>query len=210
MHTRDVAEAVGRRVPAHGSERVRRGAWLLAAVMTAGCHAHASSRIASPAGPSTPPAAVATSTPDETTVDEAALRADEEVEPVAPLDPAEAIAAEDARLRSLAADPTSVAAGRATFVSTCAACHREDAGGIVGPNLTDDFVMHGASPSDVRRVVAEGIPWRGMPGWGPVIPDRVDLVVAYLLTIHGTRVAGRPPQGRRERPGASGAVHAAP
>src|SRR5580765_771956 len=34
-------------------------------------------------------------------------------------------------------DPALLATGQHTFLTLCAPCHRPDAGGLVGPNLTD-------------------------------------------------------------------------
>jgi cytochrome c oxidase cbb3-type subunit 3 len=39
---------------------------------------------------------------------------------------------------TLLTDPTDLAAGKEIFTTNCAACHRADGGGQIGPNLTDD------------------------------------------------------------------------
>src|SRR3954463_10682082 len=50
------------------------------------------------------------------------------------------------------ADEASLAKGKAIFEgkdNVCFSCHRDDLGGLVGPNLTDDFWLHGCSMGDV-------------------------------------------------------------
>ena len=104
---------------------------------------------------------------------------------------------DDAMLITLSRDGTTTAQGRETFVSTCAPCHKADGGGNIGPNLTDAYWIHGGKPTDIYRVVTEGVPAKGMPTWGPVLGDqRVQSVVAYVLSIQNTNVpGGKAPQG---------------
>lgn len=89
-----------------------------------------------------------------------------------------------------------VEAGKATYAQMCASCHGIDGQGLVGPNLTDAYWLHGAEPTSIHKAVAEGITSKGMPAWGSVLgAAKVEQVVAYLLTIKGTNVAGKEPQG---------------
>jgi cytochrome c oxidase cbb3-type subunit 3 len=103
-------------------------------------------------------------------------------------------------LVALSKTPATVDQGKQVFTSTCAACHRADGGGNIGPNLTDDFWLHGGKPQNIWSCVHEGVPSKGMPTWGPQLGDeKVAAVVAYVLTIKGTNVAGgKPPQGDKE------------
>ena len=100
-------------------------------------------------------------------------------------------------LRTLARDPSTVAQGRAVFAQNCVACHRADGGGNIGPNLTDDRWINGGGPTDILRTVTEGVPARGMIAWGSQLGDeRTQAVVAYVLTLRNTNVAGgKAPQG---------------
>lgn len=104
---------------------------------------------------------------------------------------------DDAMLATLAKDPATVAKGKEIFVSTCAPCHRADAGGNIGPNLTDAYWIHGGKPAEIFKTVTDGVPAKGMPTWGPVLgDDRVEEVVAYVLSIRDTNVpGGKAPQG---------------
>ncbi|HEX2679034.1 MAG TPA: c-type cytochrome [Polyangiales bacterium] len=89
-----------------------------------------------------------------------------------------------------------IAAGRQTFNSTCVACHGEKAEGKIGPNLTDNHWLHGGAPTAIFSTVRDGVPAKGMPSWGPVLGQAtVKNVVAFVLTLRNTNVAGKEPQG---------------
>jgi cytochrome c oxidase cbb3-type subunit 3 len=105
----------------------------------------------------------------------------------------------DERLAALAREPAQLAAGRTTFTTMCGSCHGADGGGIIGPNLTDDFWLHGGKPTDILRTVNGGVLEKGMPAWGQVLPpDQVLAVVAYVTTLHGTHPRSpKAPQGVR-------------
>ncbi len=104
---------------------------------------------------------------------------------------------DDAMLVTLSRDLTTTAQGKDVFVSTCAPCHRADGGGNIGPNLTDAYWIHGSKPTDLYKIVTEGVAAKGMPTWGPVLGDaRVQSVVAYVISIENTNVTGgKAPQG---------------
>jgi cytochrome c oxidase cbb3-type subunit III len=104
---------------------------------------------------------------------------------------------DDAMLTAIAKDPATLAQGKEVFVSTCAACHKTDGGGNIGPNLTDAYWIHGNKATDIYRTVTEGVPAKGMPTWAPVLGEqRVEAVVAYVLSIENTNVpGGKAPQG---------------
>jgi cytochrome c oxidase cbb3-type subunit III len=104
-------------------------------------------------------------------------------------------------LTMLAKDKTTVEQGRAMFVQTCAACHRQDGGGNVGPNLTDEFWLHGGAPEKIFATIGDGVPDKGMPAWKPQLGvERVQAVTAFVLTLRNTNVpGGKQPQGERER-----------
>ena len=104
---------------------------------------------------------------------------------------------DDPMLTTLSRDTATVAQGKETFVTTCAPCHKPDGGGNIGPNLTDAYWIHGGKPTDIFKIVTEGVAAKGMPTWGPVLgTERVEAVVAYVLSISNTNVSGgKAPQG---------------
>ena len=105
----------------------------------------------------------------------------------------------DAVLLAVARDPAKLTLGRTTFATMCVACHGPDGGGIIGPNLTDGYWLHGGRPTDILRTVNNGVPEKGMPTWGKSLPaDQVIAVAAYVTTLQGTAPrAPKAPQGVR-------------
>ena len=78
-----------------------------------------------------------------------------------------------------------VAAGRATFETTCATCHNLKLTGGIGPNLLDQQWIHGGKPTEIFHTVTTGVPAKGMPTWGPVLgTKKITEVVAYILSHH--------------------------
>jgi len=109
---------------------------------------------------------------------------------------AEAGPVTDDALLVLAKDTATLAEGRKTFVSTCAPCHGAEGQGLVGPNLTDRFWLHGGRPTAIHHSITNGYPEKGMRSWGPVLgAERVRSVAAYVVSLKGKNVSGRPPQG---------------
>ena len=82
--------------------------------------------------------------------------------------------------------PGMAEAGKTVYTTNCAACHGPELRGGIGPDLTDEEWIHGNSPEDVVRTITEGVPAKGMPGWGPILgPERVNQAAAYILSLHG-------------------------
>lgn len=102
-------------------------------------------------------------------------------------------------LAVMARDPSVVAAGKAVFTTHCVACHKADGGGMIGPNLTDDYWIHGGTPSEIWHTINVGVLAKGMPGWGKLLkPDQVTAVAVYVTTLHGTNPPGaKAPEGTK-------------
>ncbi len=103
----------------------------------------------------------------------------------------------DDALLTLARDPSTLAAGRAQFASTCVVCHGAQGGGGIGPNLTDSAWLHGRRPTQIMHTIMEGVPAKGMQAWGTQLGmERVLAVAAYITTLRDTNVpGGKAPQG---------------
>jgi cytochrome c oxidase cbb3-type subunit 3 len=102
----------------------------------------------------------------------------------------------DAAIASLRGDAAAIERGRAVFATTCMPCHGDKGQGVVGPNLTDDAWLHGHEANEIMKVVADGVLAKGMPAWQPVLgPDKVRDVTAFVLTLQGTHVPGKAPEG---------------
>lgn len=120
-----------------------------------------------------------------------------------------AVAVDDGLLERLAQNDEAVARGREAFEANCVACHGARGEGVIGPNLTDASWVHGGAPTDIHRTVRDGFQARGMPPWGAALGERqVQSVVAYVLTLRDTNVAGRAPEGEVWVPGAAAAEEA--
>ncbi len=95
-------------------------------------------------------------------------------------------------------DPGVLAGGRTTFLRLCAPCHRADGGGIVGPNLTDDYWLHGSKFADNVRTIWNGVPEKGMITWKNYLkPQEVFEVASYIYTLRGTHPPNpKPPENQ--------------
>ncbi len=108
----------------------------------------------------------------------------------------------DALLLGMSQQPAAIGQGKETYSQVCVACHGPNAGGLVGPNLTDAYWLHGSKPQDLYRVVKNGVLEKGMPSWGPQLGEgKVRSVVAYVWTLRNQNVpAGKAPQGELATP----------
>lgn len=101
-----------------------------------------------------------------------------------------------ADLEAFAKDPAKLAEGKLVWSSTCQVCHKATGEGLVGPNLTDDYWVHGGDALSIHKTVVHGVVDKGMAAWGRQLgANRVDAVVAYLLTLRGTHIEGKAPEG---------------
>ena len=104
---------------------------------------------------------------------------------------------DDDKLWAMSKDPAVVAAGQATFTTTCVACHAPDlsakmsAGGVSiklpGLPLNDQEWKHGNNPTQLLTIVRKGAPdiTKGMPPWEPQLGiKRVIEVVSFILSKH--------------------------
>ncbi len=106
---------------------------------------------------------------------------------------------DEGALREYAQDPAFIEAGAVTFSAVCAACHGAQGEGTIGPNLTDEFWIHGAEPTDVYRTISQGVLDKGMPAWdGQLSEEEQAQAMAYVLSLQGTDPPNpKAPQGER-------------
>ena len=90
-----------------------------------------------------------------------------------------------------------IEAGKKIFTATCAPCHAADGGGIVGPNLTDDYWLHGGSVKDVFKTIKYGVPDKGMQPWkAQFSAEQLAQLTSFIKSIKGAKVANpKEPQG---------------
>lgn len=87
--------------------------------------------------------------------------------------------------------------GKESFQKLCVACHRPDGGGQVGPNLTDEYWIHGGGIKNIFKTITYGVPDKGMISWqSQLSPKQIQQVSSYVLSLKGTNPAGaKEPQG---------------
>lgn len=107
------------------------------------------------------------------------------------------------KFNAIAASPESIKKGEEVFINNCIPCHKEKAQGDIGPNLTDDYWIHGVeiaeTPEHMIKIVSEGVVDNGMPEWREILnEDEVYSVVAYVKTLKGVKLPGaKAPQGKK-------------
>lgn len=90
----------------------------------------------------------------------------------------------------LAAGDQGLEQGKIIYVEKCAACHAPDGGGGVGPNLTDNFWLHGGGIHNVFKVIKYGVPEKGMISWEKQLsPTDIQKVASFVVSLHGTTPA---------------------
>ena len=94
-------------------------------------------------------------------------------------------------------DAGELAAGQKVFEATCFACHGKAGEGGVGPNLTDEYWLHGGSVQDIFKSVKYGWPDKGMKSWkDDFSPAQIAQIASYVMSLQGTHPANaKPPQG---------------
>ncbi|MBZ5859510.1 cbb3-type cytochrome c oxidase N-terminal domain-containing protein [Flavihumibacter profundi] len=93
-------------------------------------------------------------------------------------------------------DAGGIAAGQSTFITNCAACHGKLGEGGVGPNLTDDYWIHGGKINDIFKTIKYGYPEKGMKSWkDDLSPVKIAQLASFIKSIHGTN----PPNGKEKQ-----------
>lgn len=84
-------------------------------------------------------------------------------------------------------DAAGIDAGAIIFKNTCVACHADKGQGGVGPNLTDDYWLHGGSIVDVFKTIKYGWPDKGMKAWkDDFSPVQIAQLASFIKSLKGT------------------------
>jgi cytochrome c oxidase cbb3-type subunit 3 len=84
-------------------------------------------------------------------------------------------------------DDASLAIGKDIFMAQCAVCHGQLGEGLVGPNFTDPYWIHGGGVADLFKTIKYGVPEKGMISWKSQLrPSEMQNVASYILTLQGT------------------------
>ncbi|WP_295179736.1 cbb3-type cytochrome c oxidase N-terminal domain-containing protein [uncultured Christiangramia sp.] len=94
----------------------------------------------------------------------------------------------DANTVELLTGTEDINAGKAIFSGNCAACHKIDGGGGIGPNLTDSYWILGGGIKNVFNTISEGgRAGKGMVSWKTDLkPEEMAQVASYVLSLHST------------------------
>lgn len=97
----------------------------------------------------------------------------------------------------LTTDTEVLASGAKIFGQQCAVCHKADAGGLIGPNLTDDYWLHGGDIKSLYKTISEGVPGTTMIPWkASISADDMAALANYIKSIRGTNPPGaKAPEG---------------
>jgi cytochrome c oxidase cbb3-type subunit 3 len=99
-------------------------------------------------------------------------------------------------LEKLSLDAALMKDAQGIFAQRCTPCHGEHAQGVIGPNLTDNYWIHGGALMDIFHTVSEGVPAKGMPPWKMQLgPVQLRELAAYVGTLRGKNVSGKAPEG---------------
>jgi len=106
---------------------------------------------------------------------------------------------EEAVLVAWASSTDHVNQGKVVYDAKCAVCHGKAGEGGIGPNLTDDFWLHGAKHAQIAATIRNGVNDKGMPPWGAVLSnDEFKSTVVFVRSLHGTNPPNaKGPQGEK-------------
>jgi cytochrome c oxidase cbb3-type subunit 3 len=97
------------------------------------------------------------------------------------------------------ADAALIEKGKSIFINNnCSGCHRDDGGGnTIGPNLTDEYWLHGGDIKNIFLTIKDGVVEKGMPAWGKAMSAQdVRDVTFFVMSLQGTNPPdAKAPQG---------------
>jgi cytochrome c oxidase cbb3-type subunit III len=85
-------------------------------------------------------------------------------------------------------DKAALSTGKTIFTTNCVACHRADAGGAIGPNLTDDHWILGGGIKNIFHTINNGgRDGKGMISWKATLkPKEMQKVASYIMSLKGS------------------------
>lgn len=96
-------------------------------------------------------------------------------------------------------EPDWLAVGKVVYQTNCVSCHAANGGGLVGPNLTDDYWKNVRNVEDIARIIDEGAANGAMPAWKNRLshPNQTVLTAAYVASLRNNPVDGKAPEGNK-------------
>lgn len=92
------------------------------------------------------------------------------------------------QLNSLIGDEEALSKGAELYDARCAVCHGVNLQGSIGPNLTDNYWIHGkGDPESLVTVVKDGVLDKGMPAWDSILTeDEMGKIAVYIISKIGS------------------------
>lgn len=99
--------------------------------------------------------------------------------------------------------PADLSTGKSIYTTNCAPCHGTEGEGKVGPNLTDEFWLHGGEINQVYKTIKFGVTSKGMVAWkGKLAGKQILQVSSYIESLQGSKPANaKEPQGEKATAG---------
>lgn len=83
-----------------------------------------------------------------------------------------------------------IESGKKLFIASCGPCHGPEGQGVVGPNLTDSYWIHGGKVNEIFKTIKYGVPEKGMKSWKEDFsPKQLSQLTSFIKSIHGTKPA---------------------
>ncbi|MES2730847.1 MAG: cbb3-type cytochrome c oxidase N-terminal domain-containing protein [Bacteroidota bacterium] len=98
-------------------------------------------------------------------------------------------------------DAASLTAAQTIYEQNCRACHGAAGEGGVGPNLTDEYWLHGGEVKEVFKTIKYGVTEKGMIAWQEKLrPDQIQQMASFILSLQGSKPANaKAPQGEKKQ-----------
>lgn len=102
-------------------------------------------------------------------------------------------------LAALVNSEPDLAKGKQVYLAKCAVCHGNELQGLIGPNLTDEYWIHGAKLTDIAGVIRKGVLDKGMPNWDTQLSnEEIRAVTVFVFSARGSNPANpKAPQGEK-------------
>ncbi len=84
-------------------------------------------------------------------------------------------------------DAASLDVGKQLYVTNCASCHGPEGQGGIGPNMTDNYYIHGGGINDMMSIIITGVPIKGMISWKGILTEQqMNQVASFMMSMRGT------------------------
>jgi len=97
-------------------------------------------------------------------------------------------------------DASNLTAGKVIFSTNCAICHGDKGQGNIGPNLTDEYWLHGGRYPQIFKTIFNGVPDKGMLSWKKTLkPEDIRKVASFVYSLKGSNPpTPKAPQGIKD------------